>query len=376
MANHKEFLSSLLAQADVKINGDRPWDMKVNDERLYARLISGGSLALGESYIDGWWDSESVDGMIERILRAKLGDRVSFNLPNALNYLGALLVNGGAKKRAFEIGEKHYDTGNDLFKAMLDTRMVYTCAYWKNADGTTAKDLDQAQENKLDLVCRKLGLKKGQTVLDIGCGWGSFAKFTAEKYGVKVVGVTVSKEQQALGMEMCKGLPVEIRLQDYRDVDEKFDHIVSLGMFEHVHIKQYRTYMKVAERCLKDGGLFLLHTIGSNVTSNVTDPWISKYIFPNSKLPSLVQIGKAIEGVFVMEDWHNFGPYYDKTLMAWYENFNKHWPELKARYGDRFYRMWKYYLLACAGSFRAREIQLWQIVLSKKGVEGGYVSVR
>jgi len=171
-------------------------------------------------------------------------------------------------------------------------------------------------------------------------------------------------------------LPIELRLQDYRDVHETFDHVISLGMFEHVGYKNYRTYMEVASRCLKDDGLFLLHTIGGNMSVTHTDPWIERYIFPNSMLPSLAQIGKAIEKIFVMEDWHNFGADYDKTLMAWFHNFNKHWDTLKGKHGDRFYRMWKFYLLASAGGFRARKNQLWQIVLSKNGVPGGYASIR
>jgi cyclopropane-fatty-acyl-phospholipid synthase len=213
-------------------------------------------------------------------------------------------------------------------------------------------------------------------VLDIGCGWGSFAKFAAERYGVSVVGVTVSKEQVALAQELCAGLPVEIILQDYREIKGQFDAIVSLGMFEHVGDKNYRVYFDVARRCLKDGGLFLLHTIGKSVSSRVTDAWIDKYIFPNGVLPSVKQIVSAIEGIFVMEDWHNFGPDYDKTLMVWHQNFEAHWPELKKNYSERFYRMWRYYLLACAGAFRSRSIQLWQIVLSKDGVKGGYISIR
>ena len=172
--------------------------------------------------------------------------------------------------------------------------------------------------------------------------------------------------------EVCKGLPVEIRVQDYRDIDEQFDRILSIGMFEHVGKKNYRTYMEIVNRLLKPDGLSLLHTIGSSKTCYTTDPWIGKYIFPNSHLPSIKQIAGSIEGLFVMEDWHNFSAYYDKTLMAWYQNFNKSWPNLKAEYGDRFYRMWKFYLLSCAGAFRARKIQLWQVVLSKDGVIGGY----
>lgn len=373
---HKEFVENLLAHADVKINGDRPWDIHVHDERLYARVISGGSLALGESYMDGWWDCDALDELIARVMRAKLGKKISVGWNLLWRYVHARVANAGSAQHAFEIGEKHYDIGNDLFRAMLDKRLLYTCAYWTDAQGKEAASLDEAQEAKLDLICRKIGLKKGDKVLDIGCGWGGFCKFAAEKYGAQVVGITVSKEQKELVCELCKGLQVEIRLTDYRDVTETFDHIVSIGMFEHVGLKNYRTYMEVANRCLKDDGYFLLHTIGGNTSHMFTDPWLDTYIFPGSLIPSIAQMGKAIEGIFVMEDWHNFGVSYDKTLMAWHANFEKAWPALAPNYSPRFYRMWRYYLLVCAGLFRARECNLWQIVLSKKGTLGGYQSVR
>jgi cyclopropane-fatty-acyl-phospholipid synthase len=254
---------------------------------------------------------------------------------------------------------------------MLDTRMVYSCGYWREA-----RTLEAAQEAKLDLICRKLGLKEGDRLLDIGCGWGGLAKFAAERYGATVVGLTVSKEQAALARERCKGLPIEIRVQDYRTLSERFDHIASVGMFEHVGVKNYRTYFEVARRCLKEEGLFLLHTIGGNRSVRSVEPWIGKYIFPGGMLPSVAQIGAGIERLFVMEDWHNFGSYYDTTLLAWWHNFDAAWPALRAKYGERFYRMWKYYLLICAGTFRARHSELWQIVLSPHGVPGGYISVR
>ena len=367
----KAAIEKLLAEVDVKINGDRPWDIKVNDERLYRAVLRGGSLAFGESYMAGWWDCDAIDELIYRVFAHNLMSKVRFTPANVALYIGALVGNVGKKAKAFEIGEKHYDTGNDLFERMLDKRLTYTCGYWKDA-----KNLDEAQEAKLDLVCRKIGLRSGQTVLDIGCGWGSFAKFAAEKYGARVTGVTVSKEQVELGRELCKGLPIEFILQDYRDIKGSFDHIVSLGMFEHVSYKNYRTFFRVVHDHLKDDGLFLLHTIGGNTSRTHDDPWIVKYIFPNGMLPSISQVGKAIEKLFVMEDWHNFGPSYDKTLMAWFKNFDAHWPEISKKYGMTFYRMWKFYLLSCAGSFRARHIELWQIVLSKRGVAGGYDSVR
>lgn len=277
-----------------------------------------------------------------------------------------------SKRRAFIIGEKHYDLGNDLFQNMLDKRMNYSCAYWKDADS-----LDKAQENKLELICRKIYLKPGMRVLDIGCGWGAFGKYAAEKYNAEVVGITVSKEQVELGNKLSKGLPVEIRLLDYRDLNDKFDRIVSVGMIEHVGHKNYRTYFEVANKCLTDEGLFLLHTIGNTESGRAIDLWTNRYIFPNGALPSLAQLGRAIENLFIMEDWHSFGPDYDRTLMAWYQNFYDSWDRIKDKYSDRFYRMWKYFLLSSAGSFRSRiRNQLWQIVLSKNGVPGGYVSIR
>ncbi len=361
----------LLAEAGIIINGPNPWDIQVKNPAFYKRVLSGGSLALGESYMDGWWECEALDEFVARVIAAKLETKVRNKSRFIWEYLKARFVNLQSTARAFEVGEKHYDLGNDLYQAMLDSRMTYTCGYWKDA-----RTLEEAQEAKLDLVCRKVGLKPGMRVLDIGCGWGSFAKFAAERYGVSVVGITISKEQAALAQERCSGLSVEIRVQDYREVTDQFDRIISLGMFEHVGPKNYHTYMQVVERCLKPSGLFLLHTIGSNITGKVMDPWINKYIFPNAFLPSPVHITRAVEGIFIMEDWHNFGSDYDRTLQAWYYNFNQQWSGLRARYDERFYRMWRFYLLTCAGLFRARSTQLWQVVFSKKGVPGGYQSLR
>ena len=371
MDDAKTTIEKLLASADVRIGGDRPWDMQVHDERFYRAVVRGGSLAFGEAYMAGWWDADKLDELAVHILSHALERRIRFTPGNMLLWLRASMGNLGAKSKAFQVGMRHYDIGNNLFERMLDRRMVYTCGYWRDA-----KDLDAAQEAKLDLVCRKLGLHPGQTVLDIGCGWGSFAKFAAERYGAHVTGITISKEQAALAQERCKGLPVEIRLEDYRDTKGSFEHVVSLGMFEHVGYKNYRTYMRKVSALLRDDGLFLLHSIGAPVSEKHAEPWIDKYIFPNGNLPSAAQITKAAEGLLILEDWHNFGADYDTTLMAWFENFDRHWPELAGKYGDTFYRMWKFYLLFCAGVFRVRTNQLWQVVFSKHGVPGGYESVR
>ena len=369
---YRSLVKQLLSLANVEVNGSNPWDIQVHDERFYKRAVTEVELGLGESYLDGWWDVEKLDEMIFRVIRADLQNKIKHNLKVALQLSGFYFINMQARRRAFIIGEKHYDLGNNLFQNMLDKRMNYSCAYWKDAD-----TLDKAQENKLELICKKLYLKPGMKVLDIGCGWGAFGKYAAEKYGVDVIGITVSKEQVTLGRELCKGLPVEFRLQDYRDVNEKFDRIVSVGMIEHVGHKNYKDYFKIAERNLIDDGLFLLHTIGEVRSVNKTDAWTHKYIFPNGMQPSISQLAGAVEDVFVIEDLHNFGADYDKTLMAWYNNFNDNWNAIKNTYNERFHRMWKYFLLSSAGAFRARsKNQLWQIILSKNGILNGYNSIR
>ncbi|MBN1958281.1 MAG: cyclopropane fatty acyl phospholipid synthase [Desulfuromonadales bacterium] len=357
---------AMLRHADVVINGGRPWDIQVKNNRLYRRVFAQGSLGFGESYMDGWWDTESLDQLITRLIKARLDERFK-SFVVLMSALKAKLLNCQSVRRAYQVGEKHYNIGNDLYQRMLDSRMIYSCGYWKNA-----QNLDEAQYDKLDLTCRKLHLQAGQKVLDIGCGWGGTARFMAENYGVEVVGVTISTSQAELARERCRGLPIEIRVQDYRDLEGQFDRIVSIGMFEHVGYKNYRTYFQKVADLLKEDGLFLLHTIGGNVPADRTDPWIDKYIFPNGMIPSAQQISTSFEGFLVLEDWHNFGLDYDKTLMAWYNNFESAWPELKDNYDERFRRMWTYYLLSCAGSFRARDNQLWQIVLSKQGLPEGY----
>ncbi len=364
----REAARERLAKADVQINGKRPWDIQVHEPGWYARVLSGGSLALGESYMDGWWDCPALDEFFYRIMRAGLDKSVQGGLREWTALALANLLNRQSVRRSGQVARAHYDLGNDLFAAMLDQGLNYSCAYWEGC-----RELDRAQEAKLEMICRKLRLEPGMRLLDIGCGWGGLARYAAERHGARVVGITVSRPQAELAAERCQGLPVEIRLQDYRALKGGFDRVVSVGMFEHVGVKNYRTYMQKAAECLAGDGLFLLHTIGRNSSAVACDLWISTYIFPNGMLPSPRQISEASEGVFVLEDWHSFGENYDRTLMAWHRNFLANWTSLRERYDQRFFRMWTYYLLSCAGAFRARRIQLWQIVLSKRGVEGGYI---
>lgn len=363
------FMKGLLDKADIGINGDRPWDMRINDFGVADRLFSQGTLGLGEAYMDSEWDVEELDVFFCRILRARV-DREVHPISLIPHIMRSRFLNLQNVRRAWQVGRVHYDLSNDFYEAMLDPRMTYTCAYWKSAS-----TLAQAQDAKLAMICHKLGLKSGMRVLDIGCGWGSFMGYAAQHYGVTCVGITISKEQAEWARRRYPDPALEFRLQDYRETSGQFDRIVSIGMFEHVGRKNHRTFVEMAHRCLADDGLFLLHSIGQNERSTVTNPWIHKYIFPNGDLPSLAHIGDAVQNLFVVEDIHSFGADYDRTLMAWHANFEAAWPRFSAQLGERFRRMWRYYLLSCAGAFRARDLQLWQCVLSKHGVSGGYSRV-
>lgn len=359
-------VSEWLEEADIRLNGCRPWDMQLTGKGALQQVLARGSLGLGEAYMDGLWEAERLDMFFERALRAGLDEKVqpaSLFLPA----LKARFFNLQTLSRAFQVGRSHYDLGNDFYAAMLDRRLTYTCGYWR-----AARDLDHAQEAKLDLICQKLDLRPGMRLLDIGCGWGSLLAFAAEHYGIVGVGITISAEQADWCNRHHGHLPLEFRMQDYRHLNGRYDRIASVGMFEHVGRKNHSDYMRVAHHCLKEDGLFLLHTIVKNRTNTAPDPWIDRYIFPNGDLPSLSAITKAAEPFFVMEDMHNFGTDYDRTLMAWHERFEASWPRFSARLGERFHRMWRYYLLSCAGAFRARTIQLQQLVLSRSGVPGGY----
>lgn len=365
----RRFISGRLQAAGVSVNGLTPSDLQVRDERFFVRTLLHGSLGFGESYMDGWWDCEDLAGLLARVIGSGINARHTWR--ETVLALRARLANRQQGRHVYTVGERHYDLGNELFEAMLGPALNYSCGYWP-----AANTLEDAQDAKLDLVFRKLGLEPGMRVLDIGCGWGEALRRATERHGVHGVGLTISAKQAQYARERCRGLPVEIRLADYRSLDERFDRIWSIGMFEHVGVRNYATYFDVARRCLADDGLFVLHTIGSDVSTGHNDPWIEKYIFPNSMLPSAAQITRAVEGRFVIEDWHNFSADYATTLAAWRANFDRAWPTLARHYDERFRRLWHFYLDASRANFECRRLQLWQLVLSPNGVRGGYRAPR
>jgi cyclopropane-fatty-acyl-phospholipid synthase len=347
----------------------------VHNPDFFPRVLRGGSLALGESYMAGWWDSEALDQFFFKVLANGLEERVkNSKLKMIVPWIKSVLSNPQNPQRAWKVGEVHYDIGNELFEKMLGPSMAYSCGYWRDAE-----NVNQAQEAKFELICQKLGLKHGMSLLDIGCGWGGLARHAAEKHGANVTGITISKEQASFARQLCNGLPVEIRLEDYRDLTGQFDRIASVGMYEHVGGKNYRTFMEVAARILRPQGLFMLHTISKN-QQGAADPWVVKYIFPNGELPTPAQIIGPAEALFIPQDVHNIGPDYDRTLMAWHENFNNHWDDIRkkapAKYTPIFERMWNYYLQSCAGAFRAGTLNVLQTVFSKGNPNSRYNCVR
>jgi cyclopropane-fatty-acyl-phospholipid synthase len=373
----RKHLQALLGEAGIEIGGRRPWDLQVRDDRFYRRLLGGGSLAAGESYMDGWWDVERLDEFFTRVLRARLDRRVL--TPGVLLHalLGRIASLQG-RRRSRRVAERHYDRSNELYAAMLGPTMQYTCAYY-GPDGAELT-LDDAQRRKLALVAAKLHLRPGMSVLELGGGYGELARCLAAEHGCRVVSYNISRQQVEFARERCAGLPVEIRLQDYRDAagdPARYDRVASIGLMEHVGPKNYRGLFELVRSRLAPGGLALIHTIGGIVSRSDTDPWIEKYIFPGGVIPSEQQLARAREGLLVLEDWHNFGPDYDRTLLAWEANFIAAWPRLRDALGldERFYRMWRYYLNGTAGGFRARTLNLWQLVLSGGDVPR-YVPVR
>ncbi|MDR3511796.1 MAG: cyclopropane fatty acyl phospholipid synthase [Caulobacteraceae bacterium] len=363
----ESLIRGLLEKAGIAVDGSKPWDIQVHDRRLFDRVLAQGSLGLGEAYMDGWWDCEQLDGFFHRVVDAHLDSGLSTPPAKAWMALQAWLLNRQSRARAWRVAQVHYDLDVDVFQATFDRRLTGSCGYWRDA-----RNLDDAQEAKLDLICRKLKLEAGQRVLDIGCGWGAFIGYATKQYGVSGVGITVSQVQALYARGRYAGLPADFQVMDYRAFEGQVDHIASMGMFEHVGSKNYRTYFQTARRALRPGGLFVLHTIWTNERSATIDPWLDRYIFPNGVLPTVGQVGAAVEGLFVIEDVENFGADYDLTLMAWYDNFQSHRERLAARYGERFCRMWDYYLRCCAGGFRSRSISVGQFVLSPDGVPGGW----
>lgn len=366
----KDLCMALLAKAEIPLNRSKKYGIEVYNEKLWDRIISKRQLGLAEGYMDGWWDCDAIDEFLTRLLEINVLENMKPSPTLFFHWAKSTFLNRQTKSKADKNAKYHYNIGNDLYSRMLDKEMIYSCAYWKRA-----KSLDQAQLDKLDLICRKLDLKPGMKILDIGSGWGALLRYAAKNYGIIGMGISPADAQVNYANSKVGKLKIEYRQMDYRDLTGNFDRIISVGMMEHVGPKNLATFFDKCDELLKSDGLMLHHTISSNYSKLVTDPFFDKYIFPGGVLPSIGQIAHASEKKFIIEDIHNFGPDYDKTLMQWHKNINKKWSEIP-NYDDRFKRMWNYYLLASAAGFRTRNLQLLQVVFSRGTLKKPYTSIR
>jgi len=336
----------------------------VNNDDFFNKSMTKGELGMAESYMDGDWTTPDLEKTLTELLinQEKLEKHIfsiKYLVLGLNNYIATFLPNNTLDSVKDNV-EHHYDIGNDLYSKMLGKHMQYTCAYYYKDDLT----LDEAQYAKMELIAKKLNLKEGLTILDIGCGFGSLANHLATKYKVNVVGVTLSKEQIIYHEKHFKHPNVTIKYMDYRNVNvnDKFDRVYSIGMFEHVGNHNYKTYYDKCYDLLKDDGIMLIHTIGQTVGKS--SDFISTYIFPEGELPALPDLTKEYTNKWHLEDFQNFGLSYAKTLRAWNNNIGD-WSDLD-NYDTRFRRMWEYYLLGCASNFQRKSIYLWQLVYTKR----------
>ncbi len=346
----------------------RPADVIIHDPRFYRRVLFGGNLALGNSYIEGWWDAQRVDMTLHKLLRSGVFMKWYVRGHNQfVNWLRSRVLNLQTINRSRRVVERHFDIGNELYEGMLDRNMQYSCGYWKGA-----QTLDESQINKMKLISDKLGLQQGMCVAELGGGFGGLSKFMAER-GCSVSLWNISHEQVNFAREFCAGLPVTIYEDDYRNAYGTYDRVVAIGLCEHVGHKNYRRpFFETVHRILKEDGLFLMQTIGATHRGFETEAWLNANIFPNSALPTMTRLARAFEPLFVLEDWHNLHLDYVQTLRAWRSNFHESWTELTEafpeKYDVRFKRMWDYYLNFAIGLFTSRAINISQFVFSKGGL--------
>jgi len=369
----RKLVTNLFSRAGVTVNGPNPWDPQVHDTGFFDRVLTGGSLGFGESYMDGAWDVEQLDALVRRIIQVKATGSSVVTLNRFWHDLKSRLVNLQTRKGSLAIAEAHYNLDHRLYQQFLGPYNQYTCCFFNKA-----KTLEEAEVEKLEMICNKLQLKPGDKVLDIGCGWGGFARYAAQTRNCKVTGISISREQIAYARKYTAGLPVEIVESDYRDLPRlyasgHFDKVAIIGMIEHVGYKNYRQLFEIVHQLLNDEGIFLLHTIGNSATTTVVDPWIEKYIFRNSMAPSMAQLAKSAEELLVIQDWENYGHYYGPTLAAWHRNFNENWENIRTiegaqRFDERFRRMFNYYFLACKAGFETEHVYLWHLVMTKQGM--------
>ncbi|MEO0545538.1 MAG: cyclopropane-fatty-acyl-phospholipid synthase family protein [Pseudomonadota bacterium] len=345
--------------------------MKLHDKRLYRDLVFKSEIAAAEGYMDGTMTFEEGSTLREFLHLFSINrlSLAAYPLQKALRSLSMLTRRKQQSNRVGQAQQNvahHYDLGNEFYKLFLDKNMLYSCAYFHNDN----QSLEQAQRNKLRLIAAKLNLKPGLKVLDIGCGWGDMALYLASMADVKVVGVTLSTEQQKLATERAAemGLSdrVEFRLQDYRELDEQFDRIVSVGMFEHVGVAHYDEFFAQLNKLMPDEGLALIHSIGHMSPPGMASKFMRKYIFPGAYSPALSEVFESVErNSLWCLDLEFLRVHYAKTLAHWEKRFQSNRAEVEAMYDERFARMWEFYLISAEAMFRTGSQLVFHMQLSR-----------
>jgi len=350
----------------------KPVTMRIHDASLYRKMVLNPELHMGEAYMDGkvtFEDGSTIRDFLVLFSANRYSlaqqplQKALFTVKMWLRKLQQSNRKGEAQKNV----SHHYDIGNEFYKLFLDRNLLYSCAYFRTPDDT----LEEAQRNKLRLLAAKLDLKPGQKVLDIGCGWGDLALYLAQLEHVQVLGVTLSSEQQALASkraaEMGLSGRVRFELKDYRDVTEKFDRIVSVGMFEHVGVHHYDEFFGKVNALLSDDGLMLLHSIGKMSPPGTASPWYRKYIFPGAYSPALSEVFEVIErNKLWCTDLEFLRLHYAMTLRHWCDRFEANREKVVAMYDERFARMWEFYLISAEMMFRTGSQLVFHMQLSKK----------
>ncbi|MEB2845625.1 methyltransferase domain-containing protein [Rhizobiales bacterium RZME27] len=346
--------------------------MRLTDPKLYKGLVFNPELAAGEAYMDGTMRFEEGSTLQDfltlfSVNRLSLGSYPLQKVLRAIKMRFRKRQQSNRKGQAQQNVAHHYDLGNEFYKLFLDDNMLYSCAYFRE-EGET---LEQAQRNKLRLLAAKLGLKPGMKVLDIGCGWGDLALYLASLEDVQVLGVTLSKEQQALASERAQkaGLAdrVKFELRDYRDVTEKFDRIVSVGMFEHVGVHHYDEFFAKINTLMPDDGVMVLHSIGHMSPPGMASPWLRKYIFPGAYSPALSEVFEVVEqNSLWVTDLEFLRVHYATTLAHWNQRFQANRNRVIELYDERFARMWEFYLISAEMMFRTGSQMVFHMQLSRK----------
>ena len=352
---------------------EKPITIKLLDKKLNYKLLINPDLYFGEAYTDGSLIIENgtltefLDITFKNIGRGDIN--IYGKILNKINGTYRYLTNFNKIVKSKKNVSHHYDISEKLYDLFLDSNRQYSCAYFKNEEDT----LEQAQNNKIDHIIKKLNIKPNQKILDIGSGWGTLALAIANKTKASVIGITLSENQHQYSNNKAKEMnlsnQVEFKLIDYRELNEKFDRIVSVGMFEHVGRKFYKTYFSQVSKLLKDKGIALIHTIGSSNPPRDPQPWITKYIFPGGYTPSLSELAKPIENSgLIISDIEVLRMHYAHTLRHWKKRFLSKKDTVLNMFDEKFYRMWEFYLASCEMAFKWGDQVVFQLQLSKDNI--------